>query len=110
MIMHYAIPFFCGMLLCNCIPHVACGLQGKPFPTPFAKPHGVGLSSPLLNFVWGFANFAIGFVLLARHPFALASGEDVASFLIGAFLIGVFLARHFGVVQASRKGGGARDT
>ena len=100
--MHYVTLFFCGMLLCNCIPHMVCGLQGKPFPTPFAKPHGVGFSSPLVNFVWGFANFAVALVLLARQPFALSSAADLASALIGALLIGVFCARHFGAVQADR--------
>ena len=44
--MHNVTLFFCGMLLCNCVPHLVCGLQGEPFPTPFEKPHGVGFSSP----------------------------------------------------------------
>jgi len=30
--------------------HFISGLRGEPFPTPFAKPHGVGDSSALLNF------------------------------------------------------------
>jgi hypothetical protein len=105
--MHYVTLFFCGMLLCNCIPHLVCGLQGKPFPTPFAKPHGVGFSSPLVNFVWGFVNLAVALVLLARQPFALASSADLGSFLIGTFVIGVFCARHFGAVQAARDRGDA---
>jgi hypothetical protein len=105
--MHYVTLFFCGMLLCNCIPHLVCGLQGKPFPTPFAKPHGVGFSSPLVNFVWGFANLAVALVLLARQPFALASNADLGSFLIGTLVIGVFCARHFGAVQAARDRGDA---
>jgi len=101
-IMHYVTLFFCGMLLCNAVPHLVCGLQGLPFPTPFAKPHGVGFSSPLVNFLWGFANLAVALVLLARQPFSLASAADLGAFLIGALLIGVFCARHFGAVQANR--------
>jgi len=100
--MHDVALFFCGMLLCNCIPHLVQGLSGLPFPTPFAKPRGVGFSSPLVNFVWGFANLVVALGLLARQPFALASPGDLASMLIGAFAIGVFLARHFGTVQASQ--------
>lgn len=102
--MHYAILFFCGMLLCNAVPHLVCGLQGKPFPTPFAKPAGIGFSSPVVNFVWGFANLALALILLARQPFALGSGADLGSFLIGNLVIGLFCARHFGKVQASREG------
>lgn len=40
-------PFFAGAFLCNALPHLAAGLQGRPFPTPFATPHGVGDSPPL---------------------------------------------------------------
>jgi len=108
--MHYVTLFFCGMLLCNAVPHLVCGLQGKPFPTPFAKPRGIGFSSPLVNFVWGFANLVVALVLLARQPFALASAADLGSMLIGVFLIGIFCARHFGNVQANRDNGDERAT
>lgn len=100
--MHYVTVFFYGMLFCNAVPHLVCGLQGKPFPTPFAKPRGVGFSSPPVNFVWGFANLAVALVLLARRPLTLASRADLASFLIGILVIGLYLARHFGTVQADR--------
>ncbi|HEY1611561.1 MAG TPA: hypothetical protein VGG24_20035 [Paraburkholderia sp.] len=100
--MHYLALFFCGMFLCNSVPHLVCGLQGKPFPTPFAKPRGIGFSSPLVNFLWGFANLVVALVLLGRHPFALTSAADAGSLLIGALLIGVFCSRHFGAVQATR--------
>ena len=101
--MHYVTLFFCGMLLCNSVPHLVRGLEGKPFPTPFAKPRGVGFSSPLINFLWGFVNLAVALMLLARQPFALASGADLAAVLIGALLIGTWLAHHFGAVQAGRQ-------
>ena len=52
--MHYVAAFFAGAFLCNCIPHLDCGLRGAPFPTPFAKPRGIGDSSPLINVLWGF--------------------------------------------------------
>lgn len=45
--------FLAGALLCNGIPHLSSGLTGSPFPTPFAKPRGVGASPPLVNFFWG---------------------------------------------------------
>ena len=45
--------FFAGAFLCNAIPHLASGLKGETFPTPFATPRGVGNSSAMLNFFWG---------------------------------------------------------
>ncbi|MEJ0066167.1 MAG: hypothetical protein WDM85_12710 [Caulobacteraceae bacterium] len=62
-----------GAFLCNSIPHLAAGLRGEVFPTPFAKPRGKGPSSALVNFYWGAANLALGlFILLrvlGRHAF-----------------------------------------
>ena len=57
--------FFAGTFLSNGVPHFVNGISGRRFPTPFASPPGVGLSSPTLNVVWGFANFVVGSVLLA---------------------------------------------
>jgi hypothetical protein len=37
--------FIAGAFLCNAMPYLTSGLQGTPFPTPFAKPPGVGDSS-----------------------------------------------------------------
>jgi hypothetical protein len=45
--------FFAGALLCNSVPHLIAGVSGMPFPSPFATPHGVGGSPPLVNFWWG---------------------------------------------------------
>jgi len=36
----------------------------RPFPSPFAKPPGVGLSGPVPNLVWSAANLAAGALLL----------------------------------------------
>ena len=47
--MQAIIQFFAGAFLCNCIPHLAAGLQGRAFPTPFARLRGATRSSPLLN-------------------------------------------------------------
>lgn len=94
--------FFAGVFLCNSIPHLVCGLQGKPFPTPFATPHGVGDSSPLINFYWGAFNAVLGLVILSRHPIALAPSLELLAMLVGALAIGSFAAIHFGKVQANK--------
>lgn len=100
--MHYVALFFIGMFLCNCIPHLASGLLGQPFPTPFAKPHGVGDSSPLVNFLWGFANLVAALALLAHHPLELALNADLLTVLAGALFLGVYAALHFGKVRSAR--------
>jgi len=61
--MNYLLLFLAGALLCNGIPHLAAGLRGEPFPTPFARPPGKGKSPPLVNFVWGSGNVFAGVVL-----------------------------------------------
>ena len=91
--------FFTGALLCNAIPHLAAGLRGETFPTPFAKPHGVGPSSPMVNFLWGSLNLAIGLTILSLHPvtdpFTLDAGFIAAGFL----LLGAAMSYRFGKVR-----------
>ncbi len=97
--MTYVALFFAGAFLCNCIPHLAAGLQGNPFPTPFAKPRGVGDSSPFLNFLWGAFNLAVGLALLAAHPTALGANLNCLAIAAGALFLGGYLSRHFGKVR-----------
>ncbi len=102
--MHFVALFFTGAFLCNCLPHLCSGLCGAPFPSPFAKPRGVGDSSPLVNFLWGFANLLAGLALLGRHPVALAPSLDMAVLLGGVLVLGTYMAVHFGKVQAAKRG------
>lgn len=61
---HYLAAIVAGFLLGNAVPHFAAGVMGQAFPSPFADPPGVGLSSPLINTIWGLVNILIGYVLL----------------------------------------------
>jgi hypothetical protein len=61
---HYIALFFARVFLTNVVPHFVNGITGHTFPTPFADPHGRGLSSPLTNFLWAFINLLIGYLLL----------------------------------------------
>ena len=97
----YAFLVLAGALLCNCIPHLASGLRGEAFPTPFADPPGKGLSSPLLNFLWGAANLSLGLYLLPHLDDADPRFGRIA--LAGGFIvIGLYLAHHFGKVRDTR--------
>jgi hypothetical protein len=100
--MHLIADFFIGALLCNCIPHIVAGLQGMPFPTPFATPRGVGRSSPLVNFLWGLANLLVAMWLLRAFPLGFSFSPEFALALLGALLLGIYLALRFGRVQATR--------
>jgi hypothetical protein len=95
--LHYLSWFFGGALLTNAIPHFVSGVMGRAFQSPFAKPPGEGLSSSTVNVLWGFLNLVAGYVLVCRvGDFDLHSTVDVAVLGLGALLLALFMARHFG--------------
>lgn len=100
--MHIIASFFAGIFLCNAIPHLVAGLQGKGFPSPFAKPHGVGFSSPFVNFLWGAFNLIVGLALLQRASISYGWNLDVIAMLAGGIAIGCFASLHFGRVMRER--------
>jgi hypothetical protein len=100
--MNYVAIFFAGAFLCNCIPHLECGLRGAPFPSPFAKPRGIGNSPPVVNVLWGFLNFIVGLILLATHPVTVGFNPKFLALIVGALAMGILLALHFGRVQRDK--------
>jgi hypothetical protein len=95
--LHLVSYFFGGMFLANAIPHLVSGMMGRPFQSPFAKPPGKGLSSSTVNVLWGFFNAVAGYLLVVRvGSFELRSTSDVVALGVGALLISLFMARHFG--------------
>ncbi len=92
--------FFGGVFLANGVPHFVHGISGKRFQSPFAKPPGMGTSSPLINVLWGMVNFVIGYLLLFRvGKFNIGTGSDVLMVALGAFVVSVALAILFGRVN-----------
>ena len=89
--------FFGGIFAANAIPHFVSGTMGRPFQSPFAKPPGQGLSSATVNVLWGFFNAVVAYLLVTRvgffHPRATS---HILAFGLGALLISISLARHFG--------------
>lgn len=89
--------FFGGAFAANAVPHFVSGTMGRPFQSPFAKPHGRGLSSATVNVLWGLCNAAVGYLLVAQvgafHP---RTASHVLAVGLGALLISIFSARHFG--------------
>jgi hypothetical protein len=89
--------FFGGAFLANAVPHFVSGMTGRPFQSPFAKPPGKGLSSSTVNVLWGFANFVIAYLLIARMGnFDLRAIDNVIASGVGVLLICVMAARSFG--------------
>jgi hypothetical protein len=94
---HYLSWFFGGAFLANAIPHFVSGTMGRAFQSPFARPRGEGLSSSTVNVLWGFLNLVAGYVLVCRvGDFDLRSSLDVAALGLGALLLALMMARHFG--------------
>jgi hypothetical protein len=88
---------FGGAFLANAVPHFVSGMMGLPFQSPFAKPSGEGLSSSTVNVLWGFANFVVAYLLIARvGNFDLHAADHVIGVGGGVLLVGVISARLFG--------------
>ena len=88
---------FGGVFAANAIPHFVAGTMGRPFQSPFAKPSGKGLSSSTVNVVWGFFNAVVGYLLLTHvGAFNPRATSHILAFGLGALLISIFSARHFG--------------
>jgi len=96
----YLLEFLAGAFLTNSVPHFVQGVSGAPFQSPFAKPPGIGESSPVVNVIWGFGNL-VGGLLLLRYYWPI-SGTGWVVFGAGALVMGVQLASHFGKVRAGK--------
>ncbi|WP_422924697.1 hypothetical protein [Singulisphaera sp. PoT] len=88
---------FGGIFLTNAIPHLVKGLSGEPFQSPFATPSGRGLSSSTVNTLWGMFNLIVAYGLTLKvGRFDLRRTAHAAALVVGALLIGLMLAKHFG--------------
>ncbi|HEY5508705.1 MAG TPA: hypothetical protein VIK29_08545 [Paludibacter sp.] len=92
---HYVCGLLAGAILANFVPHFVQGISGNRFHTPFAKPHGKGLSSPTLNVWWGLFNLVIGYLLFR---FARVSNDDnlsIIMFLAGFSILSLLSSKGF---------------
>ncbi len=94
---HYLAYFFGGAFLTNAVPHLVQGMSGNPFQTPFASPPGAGLSSSVVNVLWGALNLVLGYLLVCRvGAFDLRRNRHVIVLGIGALLMALELAYKLG--------------
>ncbi|MQW77196.1 hypothetical protein GHK92_15085 [Nocardioides sp. dk4132] len=82
-----------GALLVNAVPHGVAGALGRPFPTPFADPPGIGLSGRVPNLTWSALNAAAGVVLLRGHE---GSARERAALLVSGIATAAGLTAYFG--------------
>ncbi len=92
---HYIACFFAGLFLANTIPHFVHGVSGDSFPSPFANPPGKGLSSPLVNVLWGLANLVLGYILARAGKTFKSNVWALIVFFAGVAFISVQLSFAF---------------
>ncbi len=93
----YVAYFFAGAFLVNAVPHFVNGVSGRPFPTPFASPPGRGLSSPVVNVLWGTFNAVVAYLLVCHVGEFHARRSPDALFLgAGGLIMAIMLAQTFG--------------
>lgn len=98
----YLAYFGAGLFLANSIPHFVQGICGHNFQSPFATPPGVGESSPLINALWGFFNFVVGYALIhGIGDFRPGLSLDAALTGLGILVMAIFCASHFGKVRGA---------
>ena len=92
---HYLAAFFAGGLLTNAVPHFVHGISGDKFPTPFSKPPGKGLSSPMVNTIWACFNLLIGYLLLCVSKVTSNNSLLLIVFFLGIVSLSIFSAYNF---------------
>jgi hypothetical protein len=93
----YVAYFFGGMFLANALPHLGNGISGHAFQSPFASPPGQGLSSSMVNVLWGLFNLAVSYLLICRvGAINLRKTQHALVLGAGTLLQSLMLAHTFG--------------
>lgn len=96
-LLHYFSVLVGGVFLMNAVPHIISGVLGRAFQSPFASPPGKGLSSSIVNILWGFSNLLLAWLLLIYlGRVDIARWPDAIVLFVGMFVIALFSAYHFG--------------
>ncbi len=98
---HYIYAFIAGGIFVNFLPHFINGISGKPFPSPFSDPPGVGVSSPLSNIVWAAINFLIAYAFVHFGKLSQRSRNITIAYIAGGFSMAFYLANYFGNLNLS---------
>jgi hypothetical protein len=88
---NYVACFFAGIFLANAVPHFVHGISGDRFPTPFARPRGKGLSSP----IWALFNVLVGYLLLRAGKISAENDATLWVFFAGVTVISTAMSVRF---------------
>lgn len=92
---HYFSGFWAGAFIANFVPHYVKGACGDKFPTPFSKPPGRGLSSPMVNMLWSLLNLIIGYILYVAGKVSFQDNLSLIIFFAGVALMSIMHANNF---------------
>src|ERR1700753_1558235 len=92
---NYIACFFAGAFLSNAVPHFVHGISGDKFPSPFAKPPGKGLSSPLVNVLWGLFNIIVGCLLVGPGKITCQNMVTMVVFFAGVAALSIMSSINF---------------
>jgi hypothetical protein len=92
-----------GRIPANTLPHLGNGISGHAFQSPFASPPGVGLSSSLVNVMWGLFNLVVAYLLVCRvGSFNLRKTQHVLVLGAGILIMSLMLAHAFGPLHGGQ--------
>jgi len=92
---HYVACFFAGLFIINSVPHFIHGVSGDSFPSPFANPPGKGLSSPMVNTLWGLGNLFVGYILFKVGKVSTENKWSLLIFFAGVVCMSIMLSNAF---------------
>lgn len=92
---HFIASFFAGAFLANFVPHFVMGISGMQFTSPFADPPGKGMSSPLINVLWGLLNLVVGYLLFRAAKLQDRKIWNLLVFFAGILLMSINLSIQF---------------
>ena len=92
---NYFSGFFAGAFLSNSVPHFVKGICGDKFPTPFAKPHGRGLSSPTLNVAWALLNMVIAYLFFRFSKLSFQDNLSLITSFAGFAIMSLISSKGF---------------
>ena len=93
---HYVYASIAGGILVNFFPHFINGVSGRPFPSPFSDPPGVGLSSPELNITWAVINFLLAYAFVYFGKLNRRHQTIYLAYFAGGVAMAFYLAGYFG--------------
>jgi hypothetical protein len=92
---NYLASFFAGAFLSNAIPHFIKGVAGDKFPTPFSRPPGKGLSSPVTNVAWALFNIIIAYLLFTASKISTGNIIPLIVWFAGFALMSLMSGSNF---------------